>query len=226
MTQPITTTPSDTTAPPVNLYADLIAERFSLPVPLLRKTKEKDENLYAPCVVLSASEIRVCEKNAYAETLADFNGKAPKKDEDLSAWNKIYDNNRACWIIYSAIRVPGNLNAKLYPAKQEVMSVYSEEELGIMYSNYCTVLLNQRNLIHFDDNNPNALSQMMDQIIKFNTEEQTAFFLNSLTTRSLSMFVKSLIEEVKNLQLSTGSSGALSDDTTQNEPIQNNETNG
>lgn len=209
-----------------NIYADLVMERFSLPVPLLRQDKNQRE-AFAPCVVLSESYKRKARKQAYMETVQDFNGKVPKTDEaGIEVWNSTFQDNLGAWIIFYAIRVPGNLDKQLFLSKDQLVNDYSPEEIGIMYSNYMTVVLNQRNMLHFNEDDPHALSQVMDTIIKQNTVEETAFFFNSYTTHSLATLVRSLVAQHYNSPTPSGSSGSPSSDTTLNDKTPNDETNG
>jgi hypothetical protein len=216
-----------------NFYADLVTEQFSLPIPILKRDKN-GEMAYAPCIVLSESLKRDCRKKAYAETLKAFDGKAPKVDEaGYDVWRQTYDNAHGCWCIFYAVRVPGDLNTRLFLSKEQIENDYTAEEIGILHSHYLTVMINQVNMMHFDENDPNSLSKVMDEIIHQNTVEDTSFLLDSYTTRAWAMCFRSFMDKIQDQektieQLTTllqqnGLSGLLLKDSNQNQKTQSEE---
>ena len=200
-------------APKHNIYIDTV-ERFFLQAPLLRKTPDTGEDAFAPVVVLSTAETYKCKVSAYNDTLKSFEGKMPKSDEaGIEMWNTLYEDNLGAWTIFSCTRVPDKLEEKLFLSKDQVFKTYSSTELGIMYSNYITAVLNEPAVKHFDNTDPNGLSKVMDLIIKQSTVEDTAFFLSSYTTVAQAKLMRSLVEEVVALRQENGSSGQPSSDT-------------
>lgn len=207
-----------TIVPPTNLYAELVMEQFNLPIPLLRKTSD-GQDAVAPCVVLSTMEAYECKKLAYRDTLKAFDGKAPKQDE-VSIWTSLYEDNQGAWIIYYSTRVPGDLKKKLFLSKDQIMIDYTPAEIGIMYLNYTTVVLNQPHLKHLQEHDSDGFNGLIDDIIKQSTVDETAFFLASYTTVSVAILVRSLTEALQKSQRESGASGTPSNDTTENERTQ------
>lgn len=200
---------------PANLYAELVRERFNLPVSLLRNTSD-GKMAYAPCVVLSTMETYECKKLAYRDTLKAFEGKAPKNDE-VGVWNTLYEDNLGAYTIFYSVRVPDNLKTKLFISKDQIMNDYTPAEIGILYSNYLTVVLNQPHIKHLQEGDVAGFNNLLDTIIRQATVEETSFFLSSYTTVSVATLVRSLVETVMILQKQNGASGSLSNDTTATE---------
>jgi hypothetical protein len=210
-------------APKPNLYADCISEQFSLPIPLLRKTKSGEDAL-APCIVLSETLKRQCRKNAYAETLAAFDGKPPKIDEPGSeVWKQEYENNHGAWCLFNAVRVPGDLSTKLWYSKDQITNDYTDAEIGIMFSEYIIVLMSQTNMLQFDEDDQNSVSKLMDQIIHQNTVEETSFLFSSYTTVSFARLTRRLVAENLTLRQQIGLSGLPLDDISLSQKIQSEE---
>lgn len=197
-----------------NIFAET-KQRYSLRVPILRKLKDGTD-AYISGVCLSATENYLVKKKAMEDTIKAFDGKQPKSDDaTMATWNSLYEDNLGAWTLYYSCRLPDDLEKKFYLSKEQVINDYTSAELGIMYSNYLTIVLNQPALKYLDKNDPNSLSNMVDLIIKQATVEDTAFFLSSFTTVSLAELMRSLVEEVSKLQMVNGSSGQPSSDISQ-----------
>jgi hypothetical protein len=199
-----------------NIYAET-KQRYHIKVPLLRKIKDgSDIDAFVSAICLSAQDNYQVKKKALEDTLKSFDGKQPKNDDAaMATWNTLHEDNLGAWTLFYSCRLPEDLDKKWFLSKEQILNDYSSAELGIMYSNYITVVLNQPALKYIDKNDPNSLSTMMDLIIKQPTEQDTAFFLSSFTTASLAELMRSLVAEVTKLRQESGSSGQPSNDTSQ-----------
>jgi hypothetical protein len=203
-----------TEEPKKTVFEAHVMERHHLLVPLLKKT-EDGQDAYAACVPLSQLEQKQCVAKAYHATLKDFEGKQPKVDDaGFEIWKEAYENYYGAWIVYTSFRVPDDLEKKLFPGVDQVLS-YTPVEIGILHSHYLTTEYNQPAIKHVDPNNANAVSELIDLIIHQATVEETSFFLASRTSVVLAHLIRYLAQEHQRLsQIVNGSAGTLSNDTT------------
>lgn len=190
-----------------NLYFDIINERFSLPVNLLKKFKDGSE-AFGEMVVLSAFDLGKAKQQAHADAVKQFGGKEPTKDVFLDHFNDLFDQEYSARVIAEATRVPGNLDKKVFINKDWVLQNYTMHELGTLYNAYITVTLNQPHLKHLSTDTEADVETIMNTIEKHATATETAFFLNGLTTLNAAQLIKCLVEQVRNLQMQNGSSGS------------------
>lgn len=179
-------------------------------VPMKQFQTNKDTNqveeLYLPMVLLLSDEEDQVESNAYADTLALFKGKCPKKDEP-SNWDQLLEANRAYWIIYFSTRLPTDLKKKWFDSKQEVQHLYTWDSANVVISHYVTIKMTQPCYDKIDFSSPTVFQDILDQIKKFGTEDKSDFFFNGLTTHDVNQLIKFLVKERESFHKNNGSSG-------------------
>src|ERR1700678_3121221 len=168
-------------------------------------TNEAQE-LYLPLVLLYGYEEEMVEANAYADTLASFKGKAPKKDEP-SNWDQLLDANRAYWTIFQSARSPLDLNVKWFDNKQEVQKTYTWDSANIIMEDYVKIKMTQPCYQNIDFSSPTVFQDIIDQIKRHATEDQSYFFLNSMNTFHINQLIKFLVKERETYHKSNTSSG-------------------
>jgi hypothetical protein len=159
------------------------------------------KELVLPMVILTGRESNECEANTYQDTLAQFKGKAPKKDE-LSNWDAMIDAHRAFWTVFYSARTPGDISKKWFLSKEQVEDTYNWDEIGILMNDYLTIRLTQPHIAHLDVNDPNSLQGMLDTIKRMG--EDNDFFLNGLTMHAKNQLLKYLVAKLETSQNTNG----------------------
>ena|ERR1017187_2606005 len=206
---------TETVQNPENLFVTLTAkDRFHLTVPMMIMDKAGNE-IKAPMVCLTAREEREAKQKAYNETIIFFKDK-PKKDEQNfqeaeDIFKELFNHNINCWIFFYSVRVPGDLEKRLFISKQQVEDQYTYEQLGILASAAMSVKMSQPYVKFLQENDTDGFNQLIDQIIASGTEPD--FFLNGYTSQTYKNIIHYLVKRLETLTSEAGVSGSLSDST-------------
>jgi hypothetical protein len=141
--------------------------------------------------------------------MASF-GKNPPKKDDVSNYDDLYQDRFAYWVVYYSVRLPQDINKKFFPTIESV-SELPYEHIGILSNSYLMLKMNQPYLTHLNNDDPDKLNALLDQIIADGKEPH--FFLNSLPQLSLIVLINYMGAKLAVLQKDNGSTGMLSSDT-------------
>jgi hypothetical protein len=185
---------------PNNLYANM-TKKFSMEIKMPFKTDDGGE-ITLPMVVLSGRELFEAKQNAEADTRKSYGKDLPKKDEASDFDNK-YCDQLAYWTIYYSVREPGDLTSRFFPTKDAVMDSLTSDQAGILSNNYMTLQLNQPWLMKLDNDDPEKLESLVQQIIQDGKDPH--FFLSSLTSHALNILINFMGAKLMKLQMENGS---------------------
>jgi hypothetical protein len=197
--------PSNNTDPQVENFVKQVTSpgyRHHRVVPMLQLHEDKE--LHLPLVVLTGRENSDVEVKTYQDTLSQFKGKSPKKDE-YSNWDELLEANRAYYTILYSARLPNDLSKKWFESKQQLEDTYTWDDIEILMAHYLTVRATQPHLVNLDMKDPNVFQIAIDRIKKLGTSSD--FFLNGFTSHSSNQLIKFLVEERENLLRQIGTSG-------------------
>jgi hypothetical protein len=174
-------------------------------------TKEDGSPVILPMVILTGRELMAAKKDAEKLTIAMYDGKMPKKDE-ASSFDELVEEH-LCWqLVYYSVRLPNDLNKKFFPEFNAVMDMLTPDQAGILKNCYLQLQINQPWLVALDNDDPEKINAMIEQLIKDGTD--THFFLNSLTSVSQNILINSLASRLKKCMTDSGMLGTQQDDTT------------
>lgn len=193
------------------MYAEFTQKRFSMDVIMpFKKTDGSDVTL--PMVVLTGRELMEAKKAAEKMTMAMYDGKMPKKDE-ASSYTELYEEN-LCWQLISySIRFNVDLKKRFFPNVDAALDMITPDQAGILKNCYIELQLNQPWVINLNATDEERIEGMMQKLIEDGT---SSFFLNSLTSVSQNLLIRSLASKLKNAMMESGTHGMPAEDITTN----------
>jgi hypothetical protein len=206
--------------PTETIFEKTVLQRYYQKVKTLKKTPD-DQDTFCACLPLTKLEEKKCKMQARADTLKDFKEVAPKKeDADVDIWNNTFEDHYVCWVLFTCMRMPDNLDDKFFLTKDQILNDYTPAQLAYLYGQYAITVAQQNVYQEIDFSDPNAYSAVMDKIINQSTVEETAFFLNGYTAVNVAQLIRSISADLIRLLNANGSVGTPSSDTKQSDNLQ------